>query len=132
MRSHPWRVIVVVQVLPDFKQLPSVSGATGNPELAFDKEWWNSVLRRFLGGQSGGQNHRPKQNRLATYWWLLALNSLLFRCVGHGLEKYRTRCSPAMLGHEGEGLPAQTPGQLQPYLALNIDQCSVGWSAVFS
>jgi hypothetical protein len=56
---------------------------------------------------------------------------LLFRCVGHGLEKYRTRCSPAMLGHEDEGLPAQTPGQLQPALALNIDQCSVGWSAVF-
>ena len=121
---------VVGQVLPDFKRCPAPAGPGGAPELAHEKEWWDSVVRRFLHSSTGGQVSLPKHRRIATYWWLLALNNILVRCAGYGLERYRSVGSPGLPGL-GDGPPSQTPGQLQPMLALNIDQCSVGWSAIF-
>ena len=34
--------------MPDFKRRPPAAGPGGDPELAHEKEWWDSAVRRFL------------------------------------------------------------------------------------
>jgi hypothetical protein len=94
-----------------------------------------SAIRCFLtSGSEGSCKKRPQRFRLASYWWLLMVNTTLMTMLGAGLEAFASRetreAVENILRESGcVGARSFLDGlSMGPYrwLGLAIDQCSVG------
>ena len=59
-------------------------------DMVADREWARSALRAYItAGGEGSFEHRPRRERLGTFYWLLAINAVLLGVLGVGLEVLR-------------------------------------------
>lgn len=103
--------------------------------MAAEKAWWESAIRCFLtDGAERSFERRPQRFRLASFYWLLMINSSLVRMTGRGLEAFVTaETLPAVeqiMGSKGQedlfaALRATAAGPFR-WLGIAMDQCSVG------
>ena len=89
----------LAEVFPDHSRRTGPSAPQGSsgespeedPELAAERDWWQSSIRAFCSdGSEGSFKGRPQKYRLASYMWLAAVNSSLVTMTGSGFEAFAT------------------------------------------
>lgn len=126
------------KVIPDHRRFTVDLQSAGNdPESEADKLWLHAAVRAYLtNGASGSTKNRETRCRIATMYWLWAINSMLVRCTGGGLERFASpwtqdairkmiakgQCDENFL----ESCSCVGDGA---WLALPLDMCSVGLAA---
>ena len=109
-----------------------------DPESKLQAAWLNSCIRSLME-LSPQKAAKPQKERLATYWFLVALDHVLRCRTGQGLEAMSSPQTVAavakLLGAQcteefKSNMPALLKSQRFEYqfLGLVIDQCSVGLS----
>jgi hypothetical protein len=127
---------IIPQVLPDFKlEMIDESAPGDDMERLAEIGWLSSAMRAFMG-MEGQAAFKPKKGllRLASFWWLMAMNHVLRLYTGKGLERFAgptTASKVKMLLGEGSELamqfkdPYHESNDEGKWLSLPGDQCSV-------
>ena len=120
--------------------LAAAAASEKDPDLQLERAWLASCIRLFVDCDiTAKEQPKPGKFRLATYWWLVTLDTVLRQYTTQGLEAFasqdtaiaveallRSQATPEAI----EKLVAKLRSdrfELQ-WLALPVDQCSIGMS----